>query len=151
MRQMKPVRLLIAAVALLLLQCVPGLRAEQGEIIKELSVANAERILEALKLEYSEVRPGLYNFKMAGYNVRFLNNGKNLKFYASFTRKVTFGRINEWNMTKRYSRAYLDKDGDPTLEADLDIEGGVSYGAIAEFFKTWLISVKLFAQHIDFK
>ncbi len=126
-------------------------RAEDGEIIKELSVTNTEKILEALKLEYDEIAQGTYRFKFAGYKVLLFNKGKNLQFYASFKRKTTLGRINEWNLGKRYTRAYLDKDGDPCLEADLDLEGGVSYGAVAEFFKTWQASVKLFVEHIGFK
>ena len=74
-----------------------------------------------------------------------------IQFYASFKKKTTLGRINEWNASKRYTRAYLDKEGDPVLEADLDLEGGVSYGALAEFIKTWVTSVKLFTQHIGFQ
>ena len=124
--------------------------ADQGEIIKELSVTNTERILEAMKVEYTEVSAGTYRFNLGGYKTLLFNKGKNLQFYASFKRKTTLGRVNDWNAGKRYTRAYLDKDGDPVLEADLDLEGGVSYGAVAEFFKTWVTSVKLFTQHIGF-
>lgn len=147
---MKHLCRLLAAVALLF-TCTAGLRAEQGEIIKDLSISNTERILTALKLEFEEIAQGTYRFKLGGYKVLLFNKGKNLQFYASFKKKVTLGRVNEWNASKRYTRAYLDKEGDPCLEADLDIEGGVSYGAIAEFFKTWVTSVKLFATHIDFR
>ena len=125
--------------------------ADQGEIIKELSVTNTERILEALKIEYNEVQAGTYRFNLGGYKTLLFNKGKNLQFYASFKKKTTLGRINDWNASKRDTRAYLDKDGDPVLEADLDLEGGVSYGALAEFFKTWVQSVKLFTQHIGFQ
>ncbi len=144
-------RLAILSAFGLVFAIAPLARAADGEIIKELSVANTERILEALKLEFEEVAQGTYRFKLGGYKTLLFNKGKNLQFYASFKKKVTLGRINEWNATKRYTRAYMDKDGDPVLEADLDIEGGVSYGAVAEFFKTWVTSVKLFVQHIDFK
>lgn len=149
-------RLSALAATALLLASSPSLRAEQGEIVKDLSVKNAERILEALKEggrigEYEEIAQGTYRFRLGGFKVLFFNKGKNLQFYASFKKKTTLGRINEWNAGKRYTRAYLDKEGDPCLEADLDIEGGISYGAIAEFFKTWVTSVKLFAEHIDFR
>lgn len=42
--------------------------------------------------------------------------------------------INDWNRTKRFSRAYLDKDGDIVLEAEVDLEPGMSSEAI----KSWL-------------
>jgi hypothetical protein len=138
-----------AAAAILVV--TPAARADQGEIIKELSVSSTERILEALKIEYNEVSAGTYRFNLGGYKTLLFNKGKNLQFYASFKKKTTLGRINDWNASKRYTRAYLDKDGDPVLEADLDLEGGVSYGAIAEFVKTWVTSVKLFTQHIGFQ
>lgn len=140
----------IAATCVVLTLSSPALRADQGEIIKELSVTNTERILEAMKVEYTEVSAGTYRFNLGGYKTLLFNKGKNLQFYASFKKKTTLGRVNDWNAGKRYTRAYLDKDGDPVLEADLDLEGGVSYGAVAEFFKTWVTSVKLFTQHIGF-
>jgi len=144
-------RLPVALVLLTLFAWVPSARAESGEIIKDLSATSAERILEALKIEYSEVKPGIYSFNLGGYKTLLFNKGKNIQFYASFKKKTTLGRINDWNSSKRYTRAYLDKDGDPVLEADLDLEGGVSYGALAEFIKTWVTSVKLFTQHIGFQ
>ncbi len=140
----------IATTCVVLTFSVPSARADQGEIIKELSVTNTERILEAMKVEYTEVSAGTYRFNLGGYKTLLFNKGKNLQFYASFKKKTTLGRVNDWNAGKRYTRAYLDKDGDPVLEADLDLEGGVSYGAVAEFFKTWVTSVKLFTQHIGF-
>ena len=133
------------------MRATAAVRAEQGEIIKELSVTNTERIFEALKVEYKELKPGVYSFNLGGYKTLLFNKGKNLQFYASFKKKATMGRINDWNASKRYTRAYLDKEGDPVLEADLDLEGGVSYGALAEFFKTWVASVKLFTEHIGFQ
>lgn len=146
-----PRQLVATAVACVVLTFfVPSVRADQGEIIKELSVTNTERILEAMKVEYTEVSAGTYRFNLGGYKTLLFNKGKNLQFYASFKKKTTLGRVNDWNAGKRYTRAYLDKDGDPVLEADLDLEGGVSYGAVAEFFKTWVTSVKLFTQHIGF-
>jgi hypothetical protein len=39
------------------------------------------------------------------------------------------------NRTKRIGKAYLDDDLDPTIEADLDIEGGVADEAICHWVK----------------
>jgi hypothetical protein len=130
---------------------VAAARADQGEIVKELSDSNTQRILEAIKIEYTEVAPGTYKFSLGGYEMLFFNKGKNLQFYALFKKKIPLGRINEWNAGNRYSRAYLDKEGNAVLESDLDLGGGVSYGAVAEFFKTWVLSVKLFTQHIGIR
>jgi hypothetical protein len=44
--------------------------------------------------------------------------------------------VNEWNRTKRYSRSYLDEEGDPFLELDLDLAGGVLKERIVDFLST---------------
>ncbi|SDF51902.1 Putative sensory transduction regulator [Thermus arciformis] len=59
-------------------------------------------------------------------------------------------RINEWNREKLFSRAYLDEDGDPVVEADLDLEGGVTDGAIREFLETFRETLEAFADWIGF-
>ncbi len=145
-------RLLAAAVLAAGLLAAPAVQAEQGEIIKSLSIADTERLLQALKVDYTEKSEGVYLFQLKGYKCLLYNKGKNLQFYAGFKmrRPVTLGRINEWNKTKRYSRAYIDKEGDPVIEMDLDLEGGVAYGAVGEFIRTWMLTVDQFTQHIDF-
>ena len=54
--------------------------------------------------------------------------------------KATLERINEWNRGKRYSKSYLDLDGDPNLALDLDLSGGVERARIVDFFRTASIS-----------
>lgn len=55
---------------------------------------------------------------------------------------VKLDKINEWNRDKRFSRAYLDKEGDPILEFDVDLDkGGMSRALFidnVEFFETSL-------------
>jgi hypothetical protein len=146
--------LLVAVVISTILPFTRTLPAQNTEIITNLSVERAEAILKALKYNYEVVKPGeVYRFQIDGFKVLLFNKGKNLQFYAGFkpTKKPTLARINEWNATKRYSHAYLDKDRDPVIESDLDLEGGVTMGAINEFFRTWITSLKLFAGHLDFK
>ena len=58
--------------------------------------------------------------------------------------KATLRVVNEWNRKKRFTKAYLDDDGDPTLEMDLDLEGGVTEGRVRDGIKTFAISVRNF-------
>jgi hypothetical protein len=128
----------------------PFARAQDDKVIKEISYADTERILGTLKIEYDNVSEGTYRFQLAGYKTLLLSKKKNLQLYVSFKHKTPLVRINEWNRDKRYTRAYIDKEGDPVLEADLDLEGGSSMGAVKELFRTWLASVKLFTAHIGY-
>ena len=59
-------------------------------------------------------------------------------------------RLNGWNREKLFSRAYLDEDGDPVLEADLDLEGGVTNEAIRAFLENFRDSMREFTGWIGF-
>jgi hypothetical protein len=61
---------------------------------------------------------------------------------------VTLQQVNEWNRTKRYSRAYLDSDGDPVIELDLDLAGGVTVARVKDFVQTARVSVAAFRMEV---
>ena len=64
-----------------------------------------------------------------------------IQFHASFkSDNTTVRKVNEWNRTMRYSKTYLDSDGDPHLELDLDLAGGVTRARIIDFLKTCTLS-----------
>jgi len=46
--------------------------------------------------------------------------------------------VNEWNRTRRLTRAYLDSDGDPVLEADLLANAGLQKEAVTEFVRVFV-------------
>jgi len=67
-------------------------------------------------------------------------NCKTLQYYMGFTdaKNVSLERLNEWNKTKRFARAYRDKEGDPVLEMDVDIDfAGIPRENLGETFNTW--------------
>ncbi len=122
----------------------------EDAVVTKLSISEAERLMKSLELEFEEMDNGVYRFDLGDFKVLFYNKKQALQLYAGFTGfDVTLGRINEWNRTKRFSKAYLDDDDDPCLESDLDLEGGVSVKSIGEFIKTFGISVETFHDHIS--
>lgn len=69
------------------------------------------------------------------------DKGHAIQFYVGFTDvKTSLSDLNEWNKTKRFSRTYLDDEGDPCLELDLDLAGGVTEARMKDFFKTCVVS-----------
>ncbi len=71
-------------------------------------------------------------------------DSKSIQFYVSFSDgNATLEKVNAWNSTKRYSRSYLDDDGDPCLELelDLDLEGGVTEARVIDFLTTCRVSL----------
>ena len=65
------------------------------------------------------------------------DDGQSLQFHAAFLdTQATLATVNDWNRSKKYSRSYLDKDGDPHLELDLDLSGGITEARVIDFLAT---------------
>jgi hypothetical protein len=65
---------------------------------------------------------------------------------------VPLERINEWNRSQRFGRAYLDKDGDPVIEMDLDLDdGGLSAALFADNLEFWDAVLGKFERHVGFR
>jgi uncharacterized protein YjiS (DUF1127 family) len=52
--------------------------------------------------------------------------------------------INEWNRTRRLSRAYLDSGSDPALESDLLSDAGLTREQVARFVQVFVQATHLF-------
>jgi hypothetical protein len=57
-----------------------------------------------------------------------------VQFTASFDLKepLALAKANEWNLKKRYLRAYLDSNGDPIFAYDANLAPGGSYEALQD-------------------
>jgi hypothetical protein len=92
-----------------------------------------------------------------GYQVFFRNCTENarcedINFYVGFLNtKPTLQVINDWNLSKRFSRAYLDQDQDACVEMDLDLVQGVSPAYLDSQMAIWNMVVQQFADHVGFK
>ena len=77
-------------------------------------------------------------------------NCTTVTFYAGWSGvKVTLDQINEWNKAKRFSRVYLDKDGDPVMEFDVDLDdGGMSQALFIDNVEFWEVSIGGFKKQI---
>jgi hypothetical protein len=79
-------------------------------------------------------------------------NCKNVQFYAGWNlspqNKVAQDRINEWNRTKRWGKAYIDKEGDPVIELDVNLFGGVSRTNFDDTYDWWKLILTEFKGYI---
>jgi hypothetical protein len=77
------------------------------------------------------------------YGVYFYGckDGKNcddIQFAAAWSGvSVSLEEINEWNRNKRFGRAYLDSDGDPSLLMSVNIDYGVTEENLDDTFNWW--------------
>ena len=76
-----------------------------------------------------------------------------VQFHSGYTvaDRVSLESINEWNRTQRFGRAYLDGEGDPILEMDVDLDdGGLSPLLFVDNVEFWLSSLTRFEKHIGY-
>jgi len=64
---------------------------------------------------------------------------KALQFSAGFDLKtpLTLDKINAWNRKNRYLKAYLDEDGDPYVQYDVNVNAGRTVEGLDDDFGVW--------------
>jgi putative serine protease PepD len=118
---------------------------QSSEIMKEMSVVRMRSILQSMGFEFTEQPNTAGNpyliFQLDGYKVTLATQATNLMLYSGFNVKVDLATVNGWNQKNRFSRAYLDTEGDPVVESDLDLSGGVTKEGVEAFIKQFRITV----------
>ncbi|MEI8396090.1 MAG: YbjN domain-containing protein [Rhodospirillaceae bacterium] len=89
-------------------------------------------------------------FKADGHNITIIifNDGDLQLFYGLDGKKASLSDINNWNATKRLSRAYLDKDGDAVLESDFMMDAGATESQITNFIRMFQVSVSSYRKFL---
>lgn len=80
--------------------------------------------------EYDRVAFEVYGSTAVLYRY---DDGDLQMFYGLTDVNVGPVELNEWNRTRRLSRAYIDEENDPVVEADLLANPGLNDEIIAEF------------------
>jgi hypothetical protein len=105
--------------------------------------------LKALGIEFSEKADGpaaVFSFQLNGHEALLRNNGKDAMLRCVFSGDVPLARINEWNRTHRFSRAFLQDRNEIQIEEDLSFAGGVNQEGLGSFLTRFRTSVAAFSQ-----
>ncbi|GEM_PF-1289929 len=128
---------------------IPFTRSEQ--IISSTNRAQMMTIMEAegYSVELARPRRGLdaeedltlrlLVWRIDGYRATIIvsQDGSSLMFHSAVrSSRVDCDDVNRWNSDARYSRSYLDGDGDPVIEMDLKLTGGVTLERVQSFLRT---------------
>lgn len=121
-----------------------------GEVITTISVGDLRSLLSEMGYEPRslEGQDNAWAVQMGDRPVliRIGSEGKNLLLW-SYVQGGSLNKVNEWNKEKRFSRAYLDGDGDANVEWDIDLEGGVTVDAVREGIRTFQAVVQVFKDY----
>ncbi|HEX4736731.1 MAG TPA: YbjN domain-containing protein [Allosphingosinicella sp.] len=63
-----------------------------------------------------------------------------IQFQTAWAMKIkpTLAAVNEWNHGNRFGRAYIDKEGDPGIMMDINLDkGGMSPGLFSDNLEVW--------------
>jgi hypothetical protein len=71
-----------------------------------------------------------------------------MKFRYTTSRKAALSLLNEWNRKRKFTKAYVDQDGDTTLEMDLDFAGGITEARVVDAVRTFAQSLDLFKKEL---
>jgi len=132
-------------------------RAQNPEtVVKALQQAGYAATLGTDKVGDPMITSGVSGttFQIFFYNCADHKNCATVQFHSGYDlpTPVSLERINEWNRSQRFGRAFLDKDNDPILEMDLDLDdGGLSHLLFVDNTEFWASVLGKFEQHIGYR
>ncbi|GLV47340.1 hypothetical protein TJA_05120 [Thermus sp. LT1-2-5] len=136
-----------------------GLALGQG-VVQGLTERELEAVLKEADIPYERRGQGEYRLEMAGLEKVWLyldfcqeERCGVLSLSAGFSldEAPSLDLVNAWNREHRFSRAYLNEEGDVWVESDLDLTGGVSLGAVIAFLRLFAEEILPdFMDHIGF-
>ncbi|PTS81683.1 MULTISPECIES: YbjN domain-containing protein [unclassified Caulobacter] len=79
------------------------------------------------------------NFKIYFYDCKD-DRCKALQFSAGFDLKqpLKLEKANEWNTKNRYLKTYLDEEGDPYVQYDVNVNAGRTLEGLKDDFELWV-------------
>ncbi len=93
-------------------------------------------------------------FQIFFYNCTNHKNCATVQFHSGYdlSEPVALERINEWNRSQRFGRAFLDKENDPILEMDVDLDdGGIPPLLFIDNIEFWTSILGNFERHIGYR
>jgi len=90
-------------------------------------------------------------FKIYFYDCNPAKRCKALQFSAGFDLKegLKLEQANTWNRKNRYLKAYLDDDGDPYVQYDINVNAGRTISGLDDDFGVWTGMLGDFTDYID--
>ena len=129
---------------------------DPGSVVRALQQAGYAARLGVDKVGDPMITSGVSgtNFQIFFYNCTDHKACATVQFHSGYkvSSPVSLERINEWNRSQRFGRAFLDKENDPILEMDVDLDdGGVSALLFIDNVEFWASVLGNFERHIGYR
>lgn len=85
------------------------------------------------------------------YGCREVAGCTSIQLLAGWTDRdnVTLAKVNDWNMSRAFGRAYLDESGDPVLDYIINLERGITSRNLDDSFDWWRVILSDFTEMMD--
>jgi len=136
----------------LVLLAVPARSAAAQGVMTAVPANHIESILTGMGLSFTQKDDHTWQFELGEKSVLlFLENANtDAQLYVGFAdTTVSFGQMNQWNKTHRFTRAYADDESNPVLESDLDFAGGVTDETIKAWIQLYGSQVKAYVKFLS--
>ncbi|QAA76762.1 MAG: hypothetical protein BIP78_0996 [Candidatus Bipolaricaulis sibiricus] len=124
------------------------------------STADLDRLLSEMEITFERTatpdgRP-VWSFELGGVLATLFaydlsgEGYTSLQFYTTWELPAqgAVPAVNSWNLTHRGSRAYVNRDGEIALDADLYLAGGVNWRAVRAFIARFEQTITEFRRHL---
>lgn len=153
-------RLLPACLAVLAFAATPALAADDdtkvlkvvdGELVKEILEDEGYKGIQVLDPPKGEKGVDSLLYKIDGKKVLVLvhkTEGELVCRFSVGNTNATLRKINTWNESKKFFKAFLDKDGDPVFDHLLVTKHGVTKKAVTSHIMLMEPGVKAFLKEV---
>lgn len=120
-------------------------------LITSLTSEPLQKLVQAMGFECTRRTAVVFTFRAEGFTVGAEDkDGSSILLSMGLSGyKTTLATVNKWNQEHRFSRAYLDKEGDAILENDHMIRGGITRESVELFVTLFRESVVEFARFVS--
>ena len=128
--------------------------ADPAGIVDALQTAGYRAVLETDSVGDPVIRSSAAGANFSVYFYGCADGGRNctsVSLAAGFdlTEGTTAAAMNEWNSSGRFAYAYVDDEGDPFLNYDLNLDGGMPVETFKDSVAMWDSRLAAFLDHID--
>ncbi|MDQ1469353.1 MAG: hypothetical protein QOJ99_833 [Bryobacterales bacterium] len=134
---------------------VSALHQQGTPLIRSMTLEDFQKLVQAMGFECNREKDAAgkpesyFIFRAEGYKVvGQVPASTIISLFNIFTDKPSVETYNEWNKLNRFSRVYLDTDGNSVLEAEINLDGGVTREHIESTVKDFRDSVVRWARFV---
>lgn len=89
-------------------------------------------------------------FRILFYDCNASQRCKSIQYLASWDEaNYPSAKANTWNITMRYGRVAIDKEGYPVVIMDVDLERGATTEALENWSETWKAVLQSYEEYLD--